>query len=63
MSGFRDARVPARVRAESIATLDAFVVAASFDRAGTTVAFALGDGTLRLVSLADRENLARGRSA
>ena len=35
--------------------LEAFVVAASFDRAGTTVAFALGDGTLRLVSLADRE--------
>ncbi len=35
--------------------LDAFVVAACFDRAGTTVAFALGDGTLRLVALADRE--------
>jgi WD40 repeat protein len=28
--------------------LGAFVVAASFDRAGTTLAFALGDGTLRL---------------
>jgi WD40 repeat protein len=35
--------------------LDAFVVAACFDRAGGTLAFALGDGTLRLVSLADRE--------
>jgi WD40 repeat protein len=35
--------------------LDAFVVAACFDRAGTTAAFALGDGTLRLVKLADRE--------
>jgi WD40 repeat protein len=35
--------------------LDAFVVAACFDRAGGTVAFALGDGTLRAVSLADRE--------
>jgi WD40 repeat protein len=35
--------------------LDAFVVAASFDRAGTTLAFALGDGTLRLVPIADRE--------
>jgi len=36
-------------------TLDAFVVAACFDRAGQTLAFALGDGTLRLVSVADRE--------
>jgi WD40 repeat protein len=35
--------------------LDAFVVAAAFDRGGTTVAFALGDGTLRLVPLADRD--------
>jgi WD40 repeat protein len=35
--------------------LDAFVVAACFDRAGGTLAFALGDGTLRAVSLADRE--------
>ncbi len=35
--------------------LDAFVVAASFDRSGTTVAFALGDGTLRLVPLGDRD--------
>ena len=35
--------------------LDAFVVAACFDRAGGAVAFALGDGTLRAVSLADRE--------
>ena len=35
--------------------LDAFVVAACFDRAGTTLAIALGDGTLRLVEIADRE--------
>lgn len=35
--------------------LDAFVVAACFDRAGSTVAFALGDGTLRAVLLGDRE--------
>jgi WD40 repeat protein len=35
--------------------LDAFVVAAGFDRAGTTVAFALGDGTLRIVALAERD--------
>src|SRR5271165_3349075 len=35
--------------------LGAFVVAACFDRAGRTAAFALGDGTLRLVGLADRE--------
>ena len=41
--------------------LDAFVVAASFDRAGTTLAYALGDGTLRLVDIADRELLAHGR--
>ena len=31
----------------------AFVVAAAFDRAGVTAAFALGDGTLRLVSRAE----------
>ena len=31
--------------------LDAFVVGASFDRAGAMAAFALGDGTLRLVTL------------
>ena len=41
--------------------LDAFVVAACFDRAGATLAFALGDGTLRLVDIADRELLAHGR--
>src|ERR1700722_17060031 len=35
--------------------LGAFVVAARFDRAGRTAAFALGDGTIRLVDLADRE--------
>ena len=35
--------------------LDAFVVAACFDRSGTTAAFALGDGTLRLVTLSDRD--------
>ncbi len=35
--------------------LDAFVVGACFDRGGTTLAFALGDGTMRLVSLAERE--------
>ena len=35
--------------------LDAFVVVACFDRAGGTVAFALGDGTVRLVALADRD--------
>jgi WD40 repeat protein len=35
--------------------LGAFVVAARFDRAGRTAAFALGDGTLRLVDLADRD--------
>ena len=39
-------------------TLDAFVVAAAFDRAGETAAFALGDGTVRLVRLGDRENWA-----
>jgi len=37
-------------------TLDAFVVACAFDRAGATAAFALGDGTVRLVRLPDREN-------
>jgi WD40 repeat protein len=36
-------------------TLEAFVVGVCFDRAGSTVAFALGDGTLRLISLAERE--------
>jgi WD40 repeat protein len=36
--------------------LGAFVVAARFDRAGRVAAFALGDGTLRLVDLADRES-------
>lgn len=35
------------------AELDAFVVAASFDRAGGQCAFGLGDGTVRLVSRAD----------
>src|SRR4051794_37062206 len=30
--------------------LDAFVVAACFDRIGTTLAFALGDGTLQLAT-------------
>jgi WD40 repeat protein len=34
--------------------LDAFVVAACFDRAGDSAAFALGDGTLHLVPVADR---------
>jgi WD40 repeat protein len=33
--------------------LDAFVVAASFNRAGTMAAFALGDGSVRLVDPAD----------
>ena len=36
--------------------LGAFVVAARFSRDGRQVAFALGDGTLPLVSLADRDN-------
>ncbi len=36
--------------------LDGYVVAACFDRSGRTLAFALGDGTLRLVPVADREN-------
>jgi WD40 repeat protein len=36
--------------------LDAFVVAARFDRTGTTAAFALGDGTAHLVSVADKRN-------
>jgi len=35
--------------------LGAFVVAAAFDRSGTTAAFALGDGTLRLVPLGERD--------
>ena len=33
--------------------LEAFVVGTAFNRAGTVVAFALGDGSLRLVSVAD----------
>jgi WD40 repeat protein len=33
--------------------LDAFVIAASFNRAGTVAAFALGDETVRLVDMAD----------
>ena len=37
------------------ADLDAFVVAASFDRAGAAVAFALGDGTVRLLRPATSE--------
>jgi WD40 repeat protein len=36
--------------------LDAFVVAACFDRAGRTAAFALGDGSSHLVSIADKRN-------
>ena len=36
--------------------LDAFVVAACFDRADAALAFALGDGTVRLISLSDRES-------
>jgi WD40 repeat protein len=36
--------------------LDAFVVAVCFDRAGATAAFALGDGTLRLVTINQRES-------
>lgn len=39
--------------------LDAFVVACAFDRAGRTAAFALGDGTLHLVKLSDREDWMR----
>lgn len=35
--------------------LDAFVVASGFSRDGKTAAFALGDGTLRLVSLSDKD--------
>jgi len=35
--------------------LGAFVVAAAFDRAGATAAFALGDGTLRLAALGSPE--------
>ncbi len=37
------------------ARLDAFVVACAFDRTGETAAFALGDGTLRLSSLAGED--------
>jgi WD40 repeat protein len=36
-------------------TLDAFVVGAAFDRGGTRMAFALGDGTLRLAKLGDAD--------
>ncbi len=36
--------------------LDAFVVGARFDRGGRHAAFALGDGTLRLVGVADKED-------
>jgi WD40 repeat protein len=36
--------------------LDAFVVAARFDRAGRSAAFALGDGTMRIVDLTEKEN-------
>ena len=35
--------------------LDAFVVGARFDRAGARVAFALGDGSVRIVALTDRD--------
>jgi len=35
--------------------LDAFVVSARFDRAGGTAAFALGDGSLHLVAVADKD--------
>src|SRR5438270_13871166 len=35
--------------------LGAFIVAAAFDRGSRAAAFALSDGTLRLISLADRE--------
>ena len=41
--------IPAETRGGSRRTLGAFVVAAAFDRAGSVAAFALGDGTLRLV--------------
>ncbi len=37
---------------------DAFVVAARFDRAGTQCAFGLGDGTLQIVSVADKDSWA-----
>ena len=36
--------------------LDAFVVAAAFDRSGNRACLALGDGSIRLVDLADKEN-------
>ena len=36
--------------------LDAFVVAACFDRSGATAAFALGDGSVHLVGIADKQN-------
>ena len=45
-------RLPAARRAASSASSDAFVVAARFDRGGTHAAFALGDGTLRLIGRA-----------
>ncbi len=35
--------------------LDAYVVGVAFDRAGLNAAFAMGDGTLHLAALADRE--------
>jgi WD40 repeat protein len=35
--------------------LDAFVVSATFDRAGLHAAFALGDGSLHVIALPDRE--------
>ena len=35
--------------------LDAFVVAAAFDRTSSRVCFALGDGTIRLVDIANRQ--------
>lgn len=35
--------------------LDAFVIACAFDRAGKQAAFALGDGTLRLITLTDTQ--------
>ncbi len=39
-------------------TLDAFVVAARFDRAGTQCAFGLGDGSLQIVTLAATDDWA-----
>ena len=37
-------------------SLDAFVVAAAFDRAGKTACFALGDGTVSLLDLAHKDS-------